>query len=72
MNGGGTSSMPDEPILVKYHSTTKLPIPNIRQINRKIIVVLSHLMRCSSFLLPNGMRYQEFCKEEGCIHLGSF
>jgi hypothetical protein len=53
MNGGGTSSMPDELILVKYQAAPKLPTPDIRQISRKKIVARSHLICCSSSLMSN-------------------
>ena len=54
MKGGGTSSTPDEPILVRYQAAPILPTPDIRQISRKKIVTRFHLIRCSSSLLPNG------------------
>lgn len=55
MKGGGTSSMPDEPILVKCQATPKLPTPDIRQTSRKKIVTRSHLIRCFSSLMPEFM-----------------
>ena len=52
MNGGGTSSTPEAPSLVKWRATPKLPTPKSRQASRKKPVARAHFSRCSSSLMP--------------------
>lgn len=44
MKGGGASSIPDAPILVKRQATPKPPIPKIRQVRRNKGAARSHLI----------------------------
>jgi hypothetical protein len=51
MKGGGISSMPDEPIFVRYQATTRLPIPDIRQSSLTNIDERFHLISFASSML---------------------
>lgn len=59
MKGGGTSSRPDAPSLVRCRATPKLPAPNIRQSSLENIVARAHLIRCSSSLMPHDSKLND-------------
>lgn len=50
MNGGGTSSTPEAPSLVRCRATPKLPAPEIRQSSHENTIARAQLIRWSSSL----------------------